>query len=142
MLEKYGTTNKMLNQSNPYSRTKSGKRADLGDRFFRSAWEANYARYLNFLVAQGEIAAWEYEAHTFVFEGEIRGAITYLPDFKVYNNDRSHEWHEVKGWMDATSKSKLKKMSKFYPNEKVIVIGEAEYKAIKKWSALIEGWES
>lgn len=141
MLEKYGTTNVMLNQSNPYSRTKSGKRADLDNMFFRSAWEANYARYLNFLKQQGEIEAWEYEPKTFVFEGETRGGITYLPDFKVVYRDGSHEWHEVKGWMDAKSKSKLKKMARFYPNEIVIVIGADEYRAIAKWSGLIEGWE-
>ena len=35
--------------SNNYSRSKSGRRDDLGGLFVRSSWEANYARYLNFL---------------------------------------------------------------------------------------------
>mgnify|MGYP001562252623 CR=1 FL=1 len=141
LIEKYGTTNTALNQSNPYSRTKSGKRADLDNIFFRSAWEANYARYLNFLIKQGEIDKWEFEPQTFIFHGEYRGSTSYLPDFKVYNSDGTYEWHEVKGWMDAKSKSKLKKMAKFYPDEKVVLVGKDEYKAIAKWKALIEGWE-
>ncbi|MCV6900732.1 DUF1064 domain-containing protein, partial [Escherichia coli] len=89
-------------------------------RFFRSSWEANYARYLNWLIAQGEIAKWEFECQTFVFHGITRGVISYTPDFKVYSKDGSHEWHEVKGWMDAKSKAKLKRMAKFYPAEKVV----------------------
>src|SRR3972149_9721027 len=39
---------------------KSGRRADLG-MFFRSAWEANVARYLNFLKTHGSVKGWEYE---------------------------------------------------------------------------------
>lgn len=121
--------------------TKAGMRADLGI-YVRSAWEGNYARYLNFLMRQGEIAAWEYEPKTFVFDGVRRGVLTYTPDFRVWNADGSHEWHEVKGWMDAASKAKLKRMAKFYPDEKVIVIGEDWFRAVRsKWSKLIEGWE-
>lgn len=142
MLARYGSGRPpALNSSNPYSRTKSGKRADLDNRFFRSSWEANYARYLNWLIEQGEIKAWEYECKTFVFEGVTRGVLTYTPDFRVINLDDSYEWHEVKGWMDAASKAKLKRMAKFYPDETVIVIGADEYKALAKWKGLIDGWE-
>lgn len=140
-IARYGTGNPSMQGKNPYSRTKSGKRADLDNRFFRSAWEANYARYLNFLIAQGSIAAWEYEPKTFVFEGVTRGQLTYTPDFKVIEHDASYVWHEVKGWMDAKSKAKLKRMAKFFPDEKVIVIGPDEYKAIRKWAGLIPDWE-
>lgn len=42
-------------------RSKGGIRPDLG-RYFRSAWEANIARYLNFLQKHGEIESWEYES--------------------------------------------------------------------------------
>lgn len=126
---------------NPYSRAKRGKRADLGDVFFRSKWEANYARYLNWLIERGEIARWEFEPDTFVFHGVTRGVLTYTPDFKVFGVDGRHVWHEVKGWMDARSKAKLKRMGKFYPAETVLVIGPAEYRAIAKWSGLISCWE-
>lgn len=46
---------------NAYSRARGGRRADIGPMYFRSAWEANYARYLNWLLARGEIDRWEYE---------------------------------------------------------------------------------
>ena len=141
MIERYGTGNPSMQGTNGYSRTKSGKREDLDNRFFRSAWEANYARYLNFLKEQGLIKDWLYECQTFVFHGVTRGVLTYMPDFKVIDNDDSYVWHEVKGWMDDKSKAKLKRMAKFYPDEKVIIIGADEYKAIAKWKALIPGWE-
>ncbi len=128
-------------QGADYTRARGGKRSDLGDRYFRSAWEANYARYLNWLVGQRVIAAWEYEPQTFVFHGVSRGVLSYTPDFKVTDFDGSYEWHEIKGWMDDKSKAKLKRMAKFYPNEIVIVIGHDEYRAISKWAPLIGGWE-
>jgi hypothetical protein len=141
-LSRYGTGHPgMLSQSNPYSRTKSGKRADLDGLFVRSSWEANYARYLNWLIGQGEIQKWEYEADVFVFHGETRGAITYRPDFKVTEKNGDIIYHEVKGWMDGPSKTRLKRMKKHYPDVKVIVIGEDEYKAISKWKGLIPEWE-
>ena len=33
--------------------------------FFRSRWEANYARYLEWLCSIGQIAKWEHEPQTF-----------------------------------------------------------------------------
>ena len=43
---------------NSYSRCKRGRRSDIGEYFFRSAWEANIARYLNYLKASGDILRW------------------------------------------------------------------------------------
>lgn len=141
-LERYGTGNPANKGSNPYSRTKSGKRADLNNQFFRSRWEANYARYLNLLVKQGKIRRWEYEPDTFIFEGVTRGAISYTPDFKVFGLDGSHEYHEVKGWMDGPSKTRLKRMAQFHPHETVIVIGQKEYKVLERTIAgAIPNWE-
>lgn len=143
-LQKYGTGNPAINspKGNVYSRTKSGKRADLGGKFFRSAWEANYARYLNWLLSQGTIKSWEYEPQTFVFHGIKRGTLSYLPDFKVIMPDDSIEWHEVKGWMDDKSKTKLKRFAKYYPKEKLVLIDQRQYKSIAKWARIIsEFWE-
>lgn len=110
--------------------------------FFRSRWEANYARYLEWLRTVGQIAGWEHEAKTFWFDGIKRGCVSYLPDFKVTNLDGSIEWHEVKGWMDARSKTTLARMARYHPTEKLVVIREKQYMEIKrKVSALINGWE-
>jgi len=140
-IAKYGTAGPTMLSSNAYSRTKSGKRADLGGQFFRSRWEANYARYLRMLVEKGQIKSWEFEPKTFVFVGVTRGQLTYTPDFRITENDGSQVWHEVKGWMDAKSKAKLKRFAKFFPEEKLIVIAQPEYKAIAQYARLIEGWE-
>ena len=44
--------------------------------------------------------------------------------------------------MDDKSKLKLKTMSEFYPDIKVIVIGAKEYKIISnKYSKIIDNWE-
>ena len=61
---------------------------------------------------QGEILKWEYEPETFWFEKIKRGVRTYTPDFKVTEKDGSIIFHEVKGYMDARSKTKLKRMKK------------------------------
>lgn len=131
-----------LTSENPYSRTKSGKREDLGGQFFRSAWEANYARYLNWLISVGEVSSWEFESRTFVFHGETRGVISYTPDFLVIFPDGHTEWHEVKGWMDSNSKARLKKMKKYYPEETLVLIDAKVYRGIERSvSRMIAGWE-
>lgn len=139
-VEKYGAGS--VPTSNTFSRCKRGKRADLGDFFFRSSWEANYARYLNLLVQLGKIVKWEYEVDTFVFHGEIRGAISYLPDFKIWKIDGGYEYHEVKGWMNGPSVTKLKRMKKHYPEQTVVVVGAPEYKLIQKnFEKDLPNWE-
>lgn len=141
-LERYGTANPaMLGVEEPYSRARGGKREDLDNRYFRSAWEANYCRYLVWLKEQGEIEDWEYEPEVFRFEGVARGPYTYTPDFRVTEKDGSVVYHEVKGWMDGPSRSRLKRMAKHYPDVRIIVIGEEEYKALRKWKGLIPNWE-
>ncbi len=123
-----------------WSRAKSGTRDDLGI-YVRSRWEANYARYLNWLKDQGQIAGWEYEPDTFLFEAIKRGTRSYTPDFKVAEKDGRVIYHEVKGWMDPKSVTKLKRMAKYYPDVKILVIGPSEYGAIAKWHRMIPNWE-
>jgi len=111
-------------------------------KYYRSRWEANYARYLEWLKQRGEILKWQHEPKTFWFEGIKRGCVSYLPDFRVINKDGKEEYHEVKGWMDARSKTKIARMAKYYPSVKLIVIQKLEYTEIKnKLSRMIEGWE-
>jgi hypothetical protein len=110
--------------------------------YYRSRWEANYSRYLEWLKKVGEIVEWEHEPHTFWFEGIKRGCVSYLPDFGVHNKNGAIEFHEVKGWFDHKSKTKIKRMAKYYPDIKLIVIAKKEYNAIsQKVACLIQGWE-
>lgn len=121
---------------------KSGKRSDLGDIHFRSGWEANYARYLNFLMKQNVIWNWEYECETFWFNEIKRGVRSYLPDFKVWQTPTKFYFVEVKGYMDSKSKTKIKRMAKYYPKVKLEVVGRKQYFEIKvKLSKLIPNWE-
>jgi hypothetical protein len=111
-------------------------------KYYRSRWEANYAKYLQWLLENKEIQKWEHEPQTFWFEGIKRGVMSYLPDFRVTENDGSIAYHEVKGWMDDRSKTKIKRMAKYYPNVKLIVIDSKTYKSLeKKAKLLVKDWE-
>lgn len=102
--------------------------------FFRSKWEHNYALILEIWRQFGAVHAWEYEPDTFWFEKIKRGVRSYTPDFKVTWPNGSTEYHEVKGWMDDKSKTKLKRMAKYHPKIKMVVIESRDYKAlVKRW---------
>jgi len=110
--------------------------------YFRSSWEANVGRYLQWQKERGEIKDWLHEPKTFWFDGVKRGCVTYLPDFKVIKLDGTHEWLEVKGYMDSKSKTKISRFRKFFPNEKLSILDSKWYKLnSKKLSLIIPGWE-
>lgn len=111
-------------------------------KYYRSRWEANYARYLEWLVQKKQIKSWSHESTTFWFEEIKRGVCSYLPDFDVELLDDSIEHHEVKGYMDPKSKTKLKRMARYHPNVKIVLIGAKNYKAIERAVCrLVPGWE-
>lgn len=120
----------------------SGFRKDLGI-YVRSIWEANYARYLTELVRAGQVLSWEYEPRVFEFERIRRGTRSYTPDFLVQFNNGHHEWHEVKGWLDPKSKTKLKRMARYYPGETVVLIDKQWFAKAERsgLSGAIKGWE-
>lgn len=123
--------------SNNYSRTKKGWWDNGSKRYFmRSSWEMNYACYLDFLLKHKEIVSWEYEIDTFWFEKIKRGVRSYTPDFKVISKNGETSYHEVKGWMDAKSKTKLNRMRIYYPEIKMELIDSSRYKSIMKNSSM------
>lgn len=134
----------VLPWNRPRGSWKAGWRVVGGKRFYaRSRWEANYARYLELLKKAGEIKEWEHEPITFWFDKIKRGTRSYLPDFRVTNNDDSTEYHEVKGWMDARSKTKAKRMAKYYPEIKVVMRDSKWFAANRiKLSGIIPTWEA
>lgn len=116
----------------------------IGDikRYYRSAWEANFARYLQYLKEKNQITNWEHEPHTFWFNGIKRGVLSYLPDFRVTETNGDIVYYEVKGWMDDRSKTKIKRMAKYHPDVKLIVIDSKAYKKLaSQISGFINGWE-
>ena len=104
--------------------------AEIGGKrnFYRSRWEYRYALYLEFMKKHKHIIEWEHEPHTFYFEGIKRGTNNYKPDFKVTFPSGNHEWIEVKGYMDAKSKTKIKRMAKYHPQEKLRVVDKDWFK--------------
>ena len=122
---------------------KAGWRVIAGRRIYaRSRWEANYARYLQFLKEHGQIQEWEHEPETFWFGGIKRGVCSYLPDFRVTYAGGRIEYHECKGWMDARSKTKLRRMAKYHPEIKLRLITGDWFRSQRlKLRAIIPEWE-
>lgn len=127
--------------NNNYSRVKNGT-IEIANRviFFRSSWEANVAAYLQFKKERKLIKEWEFEVDVFWFEKIKRGVRSYKPDFKITNNDGSQYYIEVKGWMDAKSKTKLNRMRIYHPDVKIELLGSREYKELKKQKFLYKYW--
>ena len=112
-------------------------------KYFRSRWEANYARYLEFLKTEQKIKSWEHEPKTFWFESIKRGVRSYLPDFRVVDLEGGITFHEVKGWMDDRSKTTLARMAKYYPEVAIIVVDAKEYKKLEmEMRFVLQDWET
>lgn len=141
-IAKYGT-------AGPFARTrrrswKAGWR-DVGGKqiYFRSRWEFNYAIYLQSLVSDGSILGWQYEAKAFAFDKPLNGAFSYLPDFEVTLLNGQVEYHEVKGWMDCRSETKLRLMKKCFPDVVVKLIQKSWFDEFERNGkpATLAGWE-
>jgi hypothetical protein len=123
---------------------KAGWREIGGKRkYFRSRWEANYARYLEFLKMQGQIKEWEHEPDVFWFEGIKRGCVSFLPDFRITEISGVNVYHEVKGWMDDRSKTKIRRMAIYHPNVSLTIIDAKWFKSNNRnLTSIIYGWET
>ena len=111
------------------------------EKYFRSRWEANYARFLEFQKSQGLVLSWQHEPETFWFDKVKRGCVSYLPDFKVTLQSGAIEFHEVKGWMDDKSKTKIKRMAKYHPEIKLVIKDSVWFKANSNLKGIIHDWE-
>lgn len=123
--------------------SKKGKRhiESKGEIYLRSKWEANYARYLDYLLSEGRISQWEYEVDEFQFPVK-RGNRFYKPDFKVWNNEGEFFYVEVKGYLDNDSKVKLKRMAQYFPDIIIRVVQGDEMKKIHSlYRKHIPEWE-
>jgi len=108
------------------------RRKDLNNQYFRSRWEANFARILNYWKVP-----WEYEKTRFDL-----GDCTYCPDFKVFDPEAGNYFVEIMGFFDETHKRKFKLFTEKYPQERLQIIHKEEYNDLKKeFSNKIENWE-
>lgn len=109
------------NPESLHTRGRGGYREDLG-QYFRSEWEAAYARYLN-----ANDVEWTYEPRTF----EITETINYTPDFYL---PKSEEWVEVKGYWDETSIMKCGLFEQKYPELSLVKIDSTNYNLIEQYT--------
>lgn len=120
---------------NHTTRSVSGRRKDLGNRFFRSKMEANVARMLQYLGLK-----YEYESETFDFKAIRKGTTQYKPDFKIAGTKKADaplrgRLVEVKGYLDPQSKTKMKRFKKYFPEEfsKLICVVQGRKSAAYLW---------
>ena len=106
---------------------RTGKRSDLGNQFFRSSWEANIARFLDYYGIE-----WIYEPQRFNL-----GNTTYLPDFYL---PVTSYFLEVKGYYRNTEWKE--KIRLFRENHHIVVIDKKVYYQLQiLFSHLIANWE-
>lgn len=84
--------------------------------------------YLQTLMDKKLFRKWEYEPKIFYFEEIKRGTRSYTPDFKITHLDGTHHWVETKGYMDAKSKTKIKRFEKYYPSEKLTLVLRGDFR--------------
>jgi len=121
-----------------HGHARSGKRADLDNTYFRSSWEANYARLLNRLQDRYLIRGWAFEPELFRLDDGTR----YLPDFRVIAMGGDVAYHEVKGYMRKKAQAKLNKMGKCHPDVRVVLIDAGKYKALEDvYASAVPNWE-
>ena len=89
---------------------------------FRSKLEHKWAQYCQFRKEQGLIKDWWFEETTFRFENEKCGAVKYLVDFDIRNNDDTFHYEECKGYLSSKDTSKFRKVRKHYPDTKIILV--------------------
>jgi hypothetical protein len=93
------------------------------------------------LKSNNQIKEWEHEPETFWFDKIKRGTNNYKPDFRVTLLNDNLEYHEVKGYMDAKSRTKIKRMGIYHPQIKLRVI-ESDWfrKNNKMLKSIIKGY--
>lgn len=112
---------------------RQGTRKDLSDQYFRSTWEANYARILTLLNID-----YDFEIESFYIELSNKTS-TYTPDFYLPSKNK---YIEIKGvWIDDV-KEKFDASKEQYPDIKIEVIDGKKYKRLEKmFKHRIEHWE-
>lgn len=96
---------------------------------FRSGWEYNCCLWLDSLKIK-----WEYEPTRFKFTKIKSGTISYTPDVYIpkykptkHNGlpelNRSSIYIEIKGWISAQDKTRIRRFKRYYPEEFALLVG-------------------
>jgi DNA-directed RNA polymerase subunit RPC12/RpoP len=132
-LRKYGVYHhtqrkEYVNAAAKFSFAKQGYRKDL-NVYFRSAWEANFARYLNFLGK-----SWVYEPRQFL----LSTGISYTPDFYLPSDE---VYYEIKGAWVGSAKEKVRLAIKEHGIKLIVIDFDAYQKILNEYSTKILEWE-
>lgn len=98
-----------------FAKVRKGKRVDVHPTYsFRSATEANFARILNYLNLE-----WKFEERVFTFPDRKVRPFMYIMDFEIIKgcSEIKKGFYEIKGYMKAADRQKLRLLKKYYPNE-------------------------
>lgn len=136
---------------------------------FRSKAEANYAAYLEWLKTGGHIVDWKYEPVEMWFtpnpppirkgrkratvwsnpahlglSGISKGRVTYVPDFFVDERAcgaMASYYVEVKGYMDARSKTTLARARRYFPGVRIDVVDSRQMATLNRAvGGIVPGW--
>jgi len=111
-----------------YTYGNGGKREDIGNTYFRSNWEANFARICDYNNKE-----WEYETKTFA----LSNGRNYTPDFLIEG-----VYYEIKGRWTEKARNQVEMFQKDYPEIRLDVIDESCYIILRKrYKHLINKWE-
>jgi hypothetical protein len=101
---------------------------------FKSRYEYNYSFFLDFLGIP-----WVYEPRKFIFHQIQSGTRVYTPDFYL---PRSDEYHECKGYDDRRSQTQRKRLKKYYPAIKLVLIDATFFASVERQRLcrVIPGW--
>jgi hypothetical protein len=115
---------------------------------FRSRWEANIARLLNWQVETKAIKSWSYEPRLFKFpDKQFKNRNSqrrpgFIIDFGVETLAGETVYYEVKGLWTGDADRKKSRMNEFYPDIIVIWIDEKEYHRVEEaYGDIVPGWE-
>lgn len=123
-----GAQQRMRSSRELHTSANGGTRHDLG-RYFRSNWEANFARILNF-----HERVWTYEEKTF----QLTETMSYTPDFYLADEN---VFYELKGIMNERSQDQLNLMQSIFPDVKIVLIDWKKYEMLKKTYKNLINWE-
>lgn len=115
-----------LNPSSLNTWATGGIRSDLG-QYFRSHWEANFARICTF-----ENFNWQYEPTTFT----LSSGKTYTPDFLVGDT-----YYEIKGRWLGEAKEKFDLFQLDHPECKIVLISGIIYLELKRKYKHLINWD-
>lgn len=104
-------------------------------------WEANYARYLNWLIERGEIFSWSYESKEWQFPVK-RGTRFYKCDFEIVDTEGSDPWYvEIKGFLNEKDVTALTRMAKYFPEVVIVLLDKSKYQEIVAEAGHLPFWE-